>query len=63
MKPRVVIIGGGIAGTAAAWRLAPECDVVLVEQESQLGFHSTGRSAATLSSTSGLPVEIGRAHV
>ncbi len=56
MKPRVVIIGGGIAGTAAAWRLAPECDVVLVEQESQLGFHSTGRSAATLSSTSGLPV-------
>lgn len=56
MKPRVVIIGGGIAGVAAAWHLVELCDVVLVEQEEQVGFHSTGRSAATLSSTSGLPV-------
>jgi len=56
MKPRVVIIGGGIAGAAAAWHLVERCDVVLVEQEDRFGLHSTGRSAATLSSTSGLPV-------
>ena len=56
MKPRVVVIGGGIAGAAAAWHLAADCEVVIVEQENQFGFHSTGRSAATLSSTSGLPV-------
>lgn len=56
MRPRVVVIGGGIAGAAAAWHLAATCEVSLVEQENQFGFHSTGRSAATLSSTSGLPI-------
>ncbi|MFZ9697045.1 MAG: NAD(P)/FAD-dependent oxidoreductase [Ilumatobacteraceae bacterium] len=56
MRPRVVVIGGGIAGASAAWHLAESCDVSLVEQESQFGFHATGRSAATLSSTSGLPI-------
>lgn len=48
---RVVVIGGGIAGASAAYALldspgAPE--VVLVEAESQLGHHTTGRSAAQL---------------
>jgi D-arginine dehydrogenase len=56
MKPRVVIIGGGIAGAAAAWHLAEHATVTVVEQEAQLGIHATGRSAATLSSTSGLPI-------
>ena len=55
MKPRVVIVGGGIAGAAAAWHLADHAVVTLVEQEAQAGLHATGRSAATLSSTSGLP--------
>ena len=48
---RVVVIGGGIAGVSAAWALleAPDPpDVVLVEAESQLAHHTTGRSAAQL---------------
>jgi D-arginine dehydrogenase len=50
---RVVVIGAGIAGAAAAHRLAESCEVVLVEMEPHAGFHATGRSAATLSETSG----------
>jgi D-arginine dehydrogenase len=50
---RVVVIGAGIAGAAAAYRLAAESDVVLVETEPQPGVHATGRSAAVLSETSG----------
>lgn len=52
-RPRVVVIGAGIAGAAAAYRLAADCDVVLVEMERQPGVHATGRSAAVLSETSG----------
>ena len=43
---RVVIVGGGIAGVALAWRLAPGSRVVLLEREQGLGYHATGRSAA-----------------
>jgi D-arginine dehydrogenase len=50
---RVVVIGGGIAGASAAWALAAELDVTLVEMEAQAGRHATGRSAAVLSETSG----------
>jgi D-arginine dehydrogenase len=42
----VVVIGGGIAGLSVAAWLAPGCDVVVVEAEDFLGFHTTGRSAA-----------------
>src|SRR6266404_194783 len=44
----VVIIGGGIAGASLAYFLTRRgvTDVVLLEQESQPGFHATGRSAA-----------------
>jgi D-arginine dehydrogenase len=51
---RVVVVGGGIAGLAAAWALAAVHDVVVLEAEAELGAHATGRSAATLSETSGL---------
>jgi D-arginine dehydrogenase len=49
----VVVIGGGIAGTSAAWALAEHHDVTLVETERELGVHATGRSAAILSETVG----------
>jgi D-arginine dehydrogenase len=42
----IAIIGAGIAGAGLAADLAGEFDVVLVEQESRPGYHSTGRSAA-----------------
>jgi D-arginine dehydrogenase len=54
-RPRVAVIGAGIAGAAAAYRLATDGDVVLVEMEAQPGTHATGRSAAVLSETSGSP--------
>lgn len=53
----VVVIGGGIAGAAAAWALQQRTRVALVELESQPGLHATGRSAAVISETSG-PVEV-----
>lgn len=44
---RVVVVGGGIAGVAAAAHLAPRTQVTLLEMESTLAYHTTGRSAAT----------------
>ncbi|MGB8624271.1 MAG: FAD-dependent oxidoreductase, partial [Paracoccaceae bacterium] len=41
-----IVIGGGIAGVSAAALLAREAQVTLLEGESALGHHSTGRSAA-----------------
>lgn len=42
----IAIIGAGIAGAGVAAELAGDFNVVLVEQESRPGHHSTGRSAA-----------------
>lgn len=43
----VIVIGGGIAGISAGARMAERgMSVVVLERESQLGYHSTGRSAA-----------------
>lgn len=43
----IIVIGGGIAGASAAAELARGgAKVVLLEGEPQLGYHSTGRSAA-----------------
>ncbi len=53
---RVVVIGAGIAGAAAAWHLAESASVVMVEREGQAGAHATGRSAALHTQTSGAPV-------
>lgn len=41
-----LVIGGGIAGAAIARWLAPYAQTVVLERESQPGYHSTGRSAA-----------------
>lgn len=42
----VAIVGGGIAGASLACFLAPFRKVAVIEQESALGYHATGRSAA-----------------
>lgn len=52
----VAVIGGGIAGTSAAFFLSSRCSVVLLERELTLGFHSTGRSAAVFTECYGEPV-------
>ncbi|HUF86138.1 MAG TPA: FAD-binding oxidoreductase [Thermohalobaculum sp.] len=42
----IMVIGAGIAGASAAFELAREAAVIVLEQESQPGYHTTGRSAA-----------------
>ncbi len=50
----VVIIGAGMAGASAAYFLAQQHQrVLLLERESQPGYHATGRSAAMYSETYG----------
>jgi D-arginine dehydrogenase len=52
----VAVIGGGIAGASLAWRLAGQRSVVLLERESQPGYHTTGRSAAMFMESYGPPM-------
>ncbi|MBY4570478.1 FAD-dependent oxidoreductase [Gordonia sihwensis] len=42
-----IVVGGGIAGVSIAYELAAHRSVALVERESTLAYHTTGRSAAT----------------
>jgi len=49
----VIIIGAGIAGASVAAHLAATLRVVLVEMESQPGYHTTGRSAAVFAPSYG----------
>ncbi|MCB1358640.1 MAG: FAD-binding oxidoreductase [Maritimibacter sp.] len=49
-----LIIGGGIAGTSAGARLAKLGRVTLIEAESALGYHASGRSAALYEPNYGL---------
>ncbi len=51
----VIVIGAGIAGASVAWFLAPHARVMVLEQESFAGFHTTGRSAAHFSESYGSP--------
>ena len=41
-----VVIGAGMAGSSTAWQLADSARVLVLERESQPGYHTTGRSAA-----------------
>jgi D-arginine dehydrogenase len=41
-----IVVGAGIAGASAAYELAATSSVLLLEQEHQPGYHTTGRSAA-----------------
>lgn len=49
----LIVVGAGMAGAAAAVHLAADRRVVLLERESQPGYHSTGRSAALFTETYG----------
>ncbi len=39
-RPRVAVIGAGIAGLGAAYRLHPSCDVTVFEADARLGGHA-----------------------
>ena len=51
----LAIIGAGIAGASLAWQLAAERSVLLLERETQPGYHATGRSAAMFMESYGPP--------
>ncbi|HZO80479.1 MAG TPA: FAD-binding oxidoreductase [Candidatus Binataceae bacterium] len=48
-----IIVGGGIAGASAGYALSAGAKVLVIERESQPGYHSTGRSAALFVQTHG----------
>ena len=50
-----VVVGAGIAGASLAWRLAGRRSVLVLEAESQPGYHATGRSAAMFMESYGPP--------
>ena len=52
----IAIIGAGIAGASLAAELAEHKSVLLLEAESQPGYHSTGRSAAFWDESYGGPL-------
>lgn len=51
-----IVIGAGIAGASAAFELAGNSTVLLIEAETQPGYHSTGRSAALFTRNYGTPL-------
>jgi D-arginine dehydrogenase len=58
MKVDVAVVGGGIAGMSVAGELARDraTSVAVLEQEAQLAYHSSGRSAAAFIESYGSPV-------
>lgn len=53
----VIVIGGGIVGASAAAEVAADgAKVLLLEMESQPGYHATGRSAAMYEPSEGVAV-------
>ena len=50
-----IVIGAGIGGASIAYWLATRASVIVLERESQPGYHSTGRSAATFMTSYGPP--------
>ena len=48
-----LVVGAGIAGASVGYWLAQNAKVIVLERESQPGYHSTGRSAALFSETYG----------
>ena len=52
----VAIVGAGMAGASLAAALAGKASVLILEAESQAGYHATGRSAAFWSESYGGPL-------
>src|SRR5580693_6993484 len=48
MPERVVIVGGGIIGLAAAYRLSPRARVTVLEKESAVCRHQSGHNSGVL---------------
>ena len=57
-----IVIGAGIAGASMAAALAASCRVLLLERETQPGYHTTGRSAALFTETYGNAVKRALSH-
>ena len=53
-----IVIGGGIAGISAGARLSEIGQVTVLERESALGYHASGRSAALFEENYGRPSTI-----
>ncbi|MEL6959435.1 MAG: FAD-dependent oxidoreductase [Pseudomonadota bacterium] len=53
-----LVIGGGIAGTSVGARLSALGNVLLLERETALAYHASGRSAALFEESYGLPSTI-----
>lgn len=53
--PDILVIGGGIAGLSAAARLSQSANVAVLEAETSLGYHASGRSAALIEQNYGAP--------
>src|SRR5829696_54954 len=52
----VIIVGGGIAGATLGAEISGKARTIIIEAESQCGYHSTGRSAAFWLESYGGPV-------
>lgn len=57
-KPRVAIIGAGVAGLTAAWKLQHACDVTLYEKNDYIGGH-TRTLTVPAGPDQGTPVDTG----
>jgi D-arginine dehydrogenase len=48
VKADVLVIGGGVGGLSVAAELSADANVILLEAETALGYHSSGRSGASI---------------
>lgn len=55
MTTDVIVVGAGIAGASIGYFLSRRARVLLLERESQPGYHTTGRSAALFAESYGTP--------